>query len=918
MQTSLARRQRHRRNGRRNASGGGAARTIAIALPLFLFGTLALVGVAGMVTAVAAYTHYSQGLPDPKTLLENLSFAQQTTVYDRTGQVELAKLGGQKREVVTFDQIPKELIDATTSIEDKSFWSNAGFDPVGIISAGIDSLRGQARGASTITQQLVRVRLLPEAIANGPTYERKISEIIQSVRLTQEYSGDPGKQAIIAAYLNQNFYGNNSYGVAAAAQSYFGKTLDKLTLAQMALLAGIPQSPGTYDLIRNAVEECSVAVADGADCPAAKVQLVVPADSEIVQRRNYILELMKTRSVLSGSMHTAAEYDAAKEEPVILAPQVTPAWKAAQFVYQVQNQLGTILCGPEGASSCEAVQTGGYQVTTSLDWSMQQTVEKWLYVTARAPNLKNFDAILKAEKIPQSDWTWLRALKSKDINNAASAIEDARTGQILAYAGSAGYDAPGTKTFQPKFDVLSDGYRQPGSSIKPIDYSIGIDDKTLTAATVFMDVVTDFGSKGKAYTPTQADSLERGPVRLRSALEFSLNIPAIKAGLINGLDHQFSRTKDFGLQYLKGTVPVVSMSIGTLETRPIDMLGAYSAIANLGVKLPQEMILEVRDSNGKVVWPTDTTPPQGDKVISPQTAWIVTDILAGNTDVKVNPDWGKWAIVQKGKRRDAAYKTGTTEDTRDVAAYGFLAPPSNADQPQLVVGVWLGNSNNVPTGSLSLDSAAPLWSNILTEVSAKLPFATFASERPKGLVQAKVDAFSGMLPGPFTTRTVNEWFIADTVPKQVDDTKVAVTIDKATGLLWQDGCAGPMVTQGFLDLRSIEASFPTWQKYDNGWLARAARGPLVAGGPKRTKTAYFYRNGFTPFGRTWGAPFAPTKTCTPLPPSPPPCTVVTDPFASPDPGLPPPCPSVEPSPTPGGQPTPSPKPTKKPNPSPAP
>ena len=125
--------------------------------------------------------------------------------------------------------------------------------------------------------------------------------------------------------------------------------------------------------------------------------------------------------------------------------------------------------------------------------------------------------------------------------------------------------------FQPQFDVLADGWRQPGSAIKPIDYEIGIDDGTLTASTMLMDVTTNFGQN---YVPIQADKLERGPVRLRSALQFSLNVPAIKATIMTGLDHTFKRTKDFGLTYPSTATPVLSMGIGTLELHPIDLLGA--------------------------------------------------------------------------------------------------------------------------------------------------------------------------------------------------------------------------------------------------------------------------------------------------------------------------------------------------------
>jgi len=241
MELSLARRQRHRRNGKGQRHGArGVAAAIAIAFPLFLFGVFLLVGLIGMVAAVGAYSYYSQGLPDPKTQLAGLTFDQQTVVYDSTGKVELARFGQQKRVVLDYGQIPPILIDATTSIEDHTFWQNAGFDPMAIVSAAYDSLRGRARGASTITQQLVRARLLPAEVLAGDKYTRKAKEIIQSIRLTQAYPGLTGKQAIMEKYLNQNFYGNRSYGVAAAARSYWGKDLKDLTLAQMALLAGIP------------------------------------------------------------------------------------------------------------------------------------------------------------------------------------------------------------------------------------------------------------------------------------------------------------------------------------------------------------------------------------------------------------------------------------------------------------------------------------------------------------------------------------------------------------------------------------------------------------------------------------------------------------------------------------------------------
>ena len=882
MQTTLARRQRHRRStGRRPIRRGGSTlRRILIAIPLVILLVSLLLAGAGALFTVAAYNYYAAGLPDPKDQLTDLHFDQQTIVYDRTGKVELARLGTLRRELVTFDQIPGETLDATTAIEDKDFWINAGFDPLGIISAGLDTISGRPRGASTITQQLVRNRLLPATAFEDTTYERKVREIIQSVRLTEAYPGDKGKQEIITAYLNNNFYGNSTYGVKAAAKGYFGKKLEELTLAEHAILAAIPQSPTAFDLVRNAEEVCldevdPAAAAEEATVECKDIQLVVPESTEIVQRRNYILDLMRTRSPITGKQHTAAEYEAAKLEPVVIAKQVSATWRAPHFVWQVREALSAIVC-PDSPTDCNEVDTGGYRVTTSLDWNMQKIVEKWVYVAARAPQSKDPRAILRAKKIPEREWSWILNLRGRNLHNAASAVVDYRTGEVLAYAGSASYTAKGNKKFQPQFDVLSDGWRQPGSSIKPIDYAIGIEDETLTASTMFMDVVTDFG---RGFTPTQADKLERGPVRLRSALQFSLNVPAIKATIIQGLDHTYERTQNFGLRYPSTATPVLSMGIGTLETHPIDMVSAYGAIANGGVLVPRQMITKVVDENGKQVWPLDDTKPEGVEVISPQAAYIITDILAGNTIRSVNPYWGKFAIQRDGVRRPAAYKTGTTSDNRDVHAYGYLAPPKDLDRPALVAGVWMGNSNNEPNkGSLSLDSSAPLWSAILEEVSAKYGISKFRA--PAGLETATVDAFTGLKPGPFTNKTVKELFLPGTVPTQRETIRISLDVDEASGLLWQEGCVGPKVQRGFFDLREVESNFPAWQKANRGWGARAAKGPGVRGGPESTRTAYFYASDFRPFGSSWGAPFAPREKCPLAPPPEAPCDPLVSPLPS--------------------------------------
>ncbi len=334
---------------------------------------------------------------------------------------------------------------------------------------------------------------------------------------------------------------------------------------------------------------------------------------------------------------------------------------------------------------------------------------------------------------------------------------------------------------------------------------------------------------------------------------------------------------------------MVSESIGTLEIHPIDLISAYGAIADGGVLMPRHTIVRVVDSDGKVVWPLNDAKKGGKRVISRQSAYIITDILAGNTVPSINPFWGKWRItngVTGGTVRPAAYKTGTTSDNRDVHAYGYLAPPSKKDAHALVAGVWMGNSDNSPNdGKLSLDTSAPLWSAILSDVSKGMPIEGFGRVRPKGLVTATVDAFTGMKPGGSTRKTVEEMFLPGTAPTKAGDFSTTADVDSASGRLWQEGCAGPMETRSFIDFSRAESGFRSWQRADIAWQARAARGPGVHGGPKGTHTAYFYGGGFFPYGASWGGHFVPTKKCKIAPPEPTPCVSI-DPLA--------PCPSAPP------------------------
>jgi peptidoglycan glycosyltransferase len=933
-----------------DADGAGGPTTPSAAgwIALVIWAVFGILAVLGTVGAVAAFSRFAGGLDDPATVLDNPTFSEQSVVTDRNG-VELARFGGEKRDVVAFKDIPPIVVDAQIAIEDKTFWDNAGFDPLAIISAGIDSLRGNSRGASTITQQLVRQRLLPADLVQDPkrTFERKIKEIIQSVRLTEAYPGREGKEKIIAAYLNQNYYGNQTYGVKAAAQTYFGITDDQwakgqVTPAQAAILAALVKSPSNYDLVRNADDVCTDPTQTTDTCPPAKVQSIVPPDRPVVVRRNQVLELLADgRLVLAADQYSPADMKAAENDQVVLAKQNVPRWLAPHFVWAVLDELATKLCG-EGVPTCPRLEAGGLTVTTTLDMKLQAMAEHWVRGAAIVPNSKRPADLAKQLKIPGGYAQWMKNLRGKDVHNGALVAIDYQTGQLIAYVGSADYYADyakATKQFQPKYDVAGAGYRQPGSAFKPFNYVTAIDERKLTAGSMLMDSATDFGG---GYTPTDADPLERGPVRVRNALQFSLNIPSVKAALINGPEHLFQRAKDYGMVFQTQKPNAGgAIALGVEEVPPVDLVTAYATLANGGKRLPHTTLLSVKDQAGTEV--LDLTPPAPDQVVSPQAAWIVTDILAGNTNPRVNPFWGKFALTGPDKeRRPATLKTGTNNDAKDLNAYGFIAPPSQDGRAKgeyaLAVGVWNGNSDNTVVSTpqnpvFSIDVATYVWQGFLQEATKSWKVNDFA--QPDGLVKAAIDPFTGLKPRA-GDKSIDEWFISGTEPRD------AVP----------DGVCGQQV----LELPGIhEHEFANWMTADLDWLNRAKRGPGVAGGVNGTRTAYFYNGVFKPFGNTWGALVeghgcalpSPSVTCYPVPtpdpstgvvpsfqipsadpsanlifePCPTPSTVPSESpsvepsiEASPPPATPTPTPTPPPTPTPTAPPTPTPTPTPPPPP----
>src|SRR6266576_2355246 len=558
------RRGTYRSNRRRS---GGAFSGWRLALPSGLFALILATGALLLIGGGAALAYFTGDLPSPQDLAKE-PLAQSTKVYDRTGTQLLYQFSEENREVVSYEEIPQVLIDATVAAEDKSFFSNPGVDVLGIVRAVVSDVTGRGAGqggASTITQQLVKRRIVGDEVS----LKRKIREAILAVEVTNTYS----KQQILELYFNQIYYGNQAYGVKAAAQTYFGKSdLSKLTLAEAALLAGLPQAPSVLDPTQ----------ADNVDRAA--------------ERRAYVLGQM----VDTGAI-TQAQSDAASAEEIKVAGPPVATIKAPHFVFQVRNQLAQILGGDEAA-----VSRGGYRVTTTLDMTKQEIGERQVR-------------------------DWVEKLHNRNVWNAALVSIDPRSGEVLTYVGSVDYNNRDDPRVQGQFDVAGIGLRQPGSSFKMFNYVTALK-KGATAATVVVDARTDFGGKADptrmspsacGYCPENADLQYHGPVTMRQAIRESRNVPAVKfLAEYSGIEDTIQTAHDLGITTdIDPTTIGLSLTLGAKEVHLVDMASAYGVLANMGVRGTPTYILK------------DTTNPAKDFIFG---SWTnigrVAALKTGTTD----------------------------------------------------------------------------------------------------------------------------------------------------------------------------------------------------------------------------------------------------------------------------------------------
>lgn len=808
------------RSAARRSTSAQAQRPGCGRVALMLLLVLA-VGVLLLGLVLVGYASIARGLPQPDELQARVSQFASTLIYDRDGNIlnEVGDPNYGRRTAVPIGRISPYLRDATLATEDPNFYQHPGVDPVGLARALYYAIRERdlgGPGGSTITQQLVKLTFLsPER-----TLSRKVKEAILAAEITRRYP----KDTILQIYLNEINYGNLAYGIEAAAETYFGISSADLTLAQAAMLAGLPQAPAYYD-------------------PYTKMWEGDGQPGAVKRRQGEVLRLMVARGYI-----TSAQADAAWAEPLVLQPlQQVYDSRYPHFVLYARGQVEQVV-GPELASK------GGLRIYTTLDARLQAAAEE----------------VVKKQ---------VAALAVQNGNNGAVVAVRPGTGEVLALVGSADFN-----DVQISGQInMALAPRQPGSALKPFVYLATFEmpaavdtapsavaaaqsarvaselSSTLgtpaaaaaqvsaieppgywAPATAIMDIRTEFpdGAGKPPYVPynyggNEQDVKEHGLVSVRTALANSYNIPAVKALEHVGLDGLKDVMQRAGITTLTRSDYGLSLALGGGEVTLLELTGAYATLANGGVRVPLSPIACVLDAQGQLIWrgaaaeavrgclgagagtTVAVTPEASTRAFDPQHAYLISSILS---DVEARqPMFGGVRNVMTLADRPAAVKTGTTNDYRDAWTMGFT--------PDLAVGVWVGNADYTPmqraAGSVG---AAPIWHEVMVQGLQGVAATSFVA--PPGVQRVAVCADSGTLPSEACPAQREELFADRQGPLPAGyDLWQRVRIDRVTGQLATEFT--PVERIETRDVLIFPQKYRAWAEAKNLPLLSQQRPPLA-------------------------------------------------------------------------------------------
>lgn len=644
---------------------------------------LATVLVLGLGIIALIWFYIFRDLPSPKELVSrNLEVS--TKIYDRNGILLYTIYKNKNRTIVPLYRIPQNVRLATLAAEDAEFYTHPGISIRGIIRSAIQDIKqGKLSGGSTITQQLVKNALLsPEK-----TFRRKIREVVLAFEVELSYT----KDKILEMYLNEVSYGGTAYGIQEASQLYFGKDVENLTLAEAALLAGLPKSPTEYS------------------------PFGTQPDLALVRQRE-VLELMRINKYI-----TQRELEEAESQPITFAPNRTDI-KAPHFVMYVRQQLVDTF-------GEEMVEQGGLNVITTLDYSVQKNAEQAV--------------ALEVNK-----------LSGLHVGNGAALILNPQTGEILAMVGSKNYfDTEGGGNVNVTLRL-----RQPGSSIKIVNYAYALSTK-YTPTSILSDTPVTFAVGNlPTYTPKNYDGRYRGNLTLRSALAESRNIPAVKVLASYGVAKMVELGTKMGItSWADPSNYGLSLTLGGGDVKLLDLARVYATVADYGKKPPIFSVIRVTDYKGRILQEnkclTDS-PCEGPEVIDPRVAFLLIDILKDNK--ARTPAFGSNSALVIPNHPEVSVKTGTSNDLRDNLTLGFTQ--------KYLVAAWVGNNDNSPMSGVAsgITGAAPIWHTIMAgllenEKSASWPI-------PDGMVKLPICSLTGTLACQGCS-SYSEWFLKENAPK---------------------------------------------------------------------------------------------------------------------------------------------------------
>jgi penicillin-binding protein 1A len=763
-------------------------KSIWFSLFMWLFILLTLAVIAGCAAVTAGFFYLSQDLPQINTL-NDYRPAIVTNVFSDDGR-KIGEFYKERRIVVPLSDMPVNLLNAFVAAEDSRFREHPGIDVKSIVRAFIKNFKAGTivQGGSTITQQVTKSFLLtPER-----TYERKLKEAILAYKIEKKFS----KDEILFLYLNQIYLGHGAYGVEAASENYFGKHVKDLTLAECAVLAGLPQAPSRYSpfhhpelarqrqvyTLNRMKEEGMISNLEATEALNAKLDIKprknwfierVPCYTEHVRRyveKKYGKDMLYTQGL---SIHTAVNIELQKIARGAVNQGLLdldkrcgyrgpikniPALQVKDFSRSIAEELegsrpvkgevykGVVLKVDDhnGVTHVRVGNVTGIIRLNTMTWARKPNPKvSYYYAQIKKPSqaLKAGDVIyLKVLEEMAGENKYEFALYQEPVAQSALLSIEAETGHVKAMIG-------GRDFRDSQFNRAVQSRRQPGSAFKPILYAAALD-KGYTPATTIIDspVVYEDRIHDRVWKPNNYAHKFYGPTLLRQALTKSRNIVSIKILQDIGINYVTSYAKKLGI-----TSPLsqdLSIALGSSGVSLLELTKAYSVFSNLGYLIEPVFITEIYDRDNRLL---ESSKLIRKKVIDMGTAYLMTSLL----ESVVQAGTGQRV---KALHRPAAGKTGTTNDLHDAWFMGFT--------PRYTTGVWVGLDQGAPIGRGETGSraASPIWLDYMQHALDGKSVREFTV--PEGIISVKIDADTGLLPSAQSENTIFESFKEGTEPTE--------------------------------------------------------------------------------------------------------------------------------------------------------